>query len=80
MSLRTANLLTLGGFSVLYYGIMGILMAINVPANSHAQKLAILILGVVALAGLAGLSIGRLAKVNDGGDRGDPATPRIADP
>jgi hypothetical protein len=28
------------------------------------------------LAGLAGLSVGRLAEVNDGGNHGDPATPR----
>jgi hypothetical protein len=80
MSLRTANFLTLGGFSVLYCGIMGILMAINVPADSHARKLAALVLGLVALAGLTVMSVGRLMKVDGGGDRRDPATPRIEDP
>jgi hypothetical protein len=79
MSLRTANLLTLGGFSVVYFGIMGIMVAINVPVATHAQKLAILVLGGVALVGLAGMSVGRLAKVN-GGDCGDRAMPRIGDP
>jgi len=76
MSLRTANFLTLGGFSVLYCGIM----AINVPADSHARKLAALVLGLVALAGLTVMSVGRLMKVDGGGDRRDPATPRIEDP
>jgi len=55
-------------------------MAINVPADSHARKLAALVLGLVALAGLTVMSVGRLMKVDGGGDRRDPATPRIEDP
>ena len=42
MSLRTANLLTIGGFCTLYFGLMGILMAINVPVSSDARKPALL--------------------------------------
>ena len=53
MSLRTANLLTIGGFCTLYFGLMGILMAINVPVSSDARKPAVLVLGALALAGLA---------------------------
>ena len=34
MSLRKANLLTLGGFCALYIGLTSILMAINVPVIS----------------------------------------------
>lgn len=77
MSLRTANLLTLAGFSVLYCGLMGILLAINVPVESGVQKLAALSLGVLALAGLAVMSVGRLAKVDDGGDDGNLPPSRI---
>jgi hypothetical protein len=65
MSLRTANLLTLGGFCTLYFGLMGILMAINVPAGSDARKPTLLVLGAIALAGLVAMSVGRLAKVDD---------------
>jgi hypothetical protein len=72
MSVRTANLLTLGGFCALYFGLMGILMAINVPVSSYARTLALLVLGAIALAGLAVLSVGRLAKVDDRGDGGYP--------
>ena len=58
MSLRTANLLTIGGFCTLYFGLMGILMAINVPVSSDARKPAVLVLGALALAGLAVMSVG----------------------
>ena len=70
MSLRTANLLTLGGFCALYFGLMGILMAINVPVSSDARKPAVLVLGALALAGLAVMSVGRLTKVDDRSDGG----------
>jgi hypothetical protein len=52
MSLRTANLRTLGGFCTLYFGLMGILMAINVPVSSNTRKPALLVLGAIALVGL----------------------------
>jgi hypothetical protein len=80
MSLRTANLLTLGGFCALYFGLMGILMAINVPVSSDARKPAVLVLGAIALAGLAVMSIGRLAKVDDRSDGGYPPIRRIGNP
>jgi hypothetical protein len=79
MSLRTANLLTLGGFCVLYFGLMGILMAINVPVGSDARKPVVLVLGALALAGLAVMSVGRLTKVDDRSDGGDPRIRRIGD-
>ncbi len=72
MSLRVANLLTLGGFCALYFGFMGVLMAINVPVSSEARQPAMLVLGVIALAGLAVMSVGRLAKVDDRNDGGYP--------
>lgn len=72
MSLRTANLLTLGGFCVLYFGLMGILMAINVPVSSDERKPALLVLGAIALVGLAVMSVGRVAKVDDSSDGGYP--------
>jgi hypothetical protein len=72
MSLRTANLLTLGGFCTLYFGLMGILMAINVPVSSDARKPALLVLGAIALVGLAVMSVGRVAKVDDSSDGGYP--------
>jgi hypothetical protein len=52
---------------------MGILMAINVPVGSYARKSAVLVLGAIALAGLAVLSVGRLAKADDRSD-GYPPT------
>ncbi len=64
MSLRTANLLTLWGFCALYFGPMGILMAINVPVSSDARRPAVLVLGAIALAGLAIMSLGRLTKAD----------------
>jgi hypothetical protein len=72
MSLRTANLLTLGGFCALYFGLMGILMAINVPVSSDARKPTLLVFGAIALAGLAAMSVGRLTKVDDRSDGGYP--------
>lgn len=57
---------------------MGSLLAINVPVDSHAQKLAILFLGPIAWIGLAVMSVGRLTKVDS--DGGASATPRIGDP
>ena len=80
MSLRTANLLTIGGFCTLYFGLMGILMAINVPVSSDARKPAVLILGALALAGLAVTSVGRLTKVDDRSDGGDSPIRGIRNP
>ncbi len=70
MSLRTANLLTLWGFCALYFGLMGILMAINVPVSSDTRRPAALILGAIALTGLVVMSVGRLTKVDGGSDGG----------
>ena len=80
MSLRTANLLTIGGFCTLYFGLMGILMAINVPVSSDARKTAVLVLGALALAGLAVTSVGRLTKVDDRSDGGDSPIRGIRNP
>jgi hypothetical protein len=66
MSLRKANQLTLSGFCALYIGLMGILMAINVPAISGFRKPVILVLSAIALAGLATMLIGRLSKADEG--------------
>ena len=62
MSLRKANQLTLSGFCALYIGLMGILMAINVPVISGFRRPVILVLSAIALAGVALMLIGRLAK------------------
>jgi hypothetical protein len=72
MSLRRANLLTLSGFCALYFGLMGILMAINVPVSSDARRPAVLVLGAIALAGLVVMSLGRLTKADDRSDGGYP--------
>jgi hypothetical protein len=56
---------------------MGILMAINVPVDSDARKPAVLVLGAIALAGLALLLVGRLTKADDRSDGGYPPIPRI---
>ena len=80
MSLRTANLLTIGGFCTLYFGLMGILMAINVPVSSDARKPAVLTLRALALAGLAVMSVGRLTKVDDRSDGGDSPIRGIRNP
>ena len=70
MSLRKANQLTLGGFCAFYTGLMGILMAINVPVISGFRRPAVLLLGAIALAGLAAMLIGRLTKVDES-EQGD---------
>ena len=80
MSLRTANLLTIGGFCTLYFGLMGILMAINVPVSSDARKPAVLVLGALALAGLAVMVVGKLTKVDDRSDGGDSPIRGIRNP
>lgn len=72
MSLRTANLLALWGFCALYFGLMGILLAINVPVSSDARRSAVLALGAIAFAGLVVMSVGRLTKADDHGDGGYP--------
>jgi len=65
MSLRKANQLTLSGFCALYIGLMGILMAINVPVISGFRRPVVLILSAIALAGVALMLIGRLAKADE---------------
>ena len=65
MSLRKANQLTLGGFYAFYIGLMGILMAINVPVISGFCRPAVLVLGAIALVGLAAMLVGRLAKADE---------------
>jgi hypothetical protein len=65
MSLRKANQLTLGGFCAFYIGFMGTLMAINVPVISGFRGPVVLVLGAIALAGLAAMLIGRLTKVDE---------------
>ncbi len=65
MSLRKANQLTLSGFCALYIGLMGIFMAINVPVISGFRRPVVLILSAIALAGVALMLIGRLAKADE---------------
>jgi hypothetical protein len=66
MSLRKANQLTLWGFCALYIGLMGILMAVNVPVISGFRRPVVLVLSAIALAGLAMMLIGRLVKADEG--------------
>ena len=70
MSLRKANQLTLSGFCALYIGLMGILMAINVPVISGFRRPVVLILSAIALAGLTAMLIGRLTKADES-EQGD---------
>ena len=65
MSLRKANQLTLWGFCAFYLGLMGILMAINVPIISGFRRPVVLVLGAIALAGLGVMLIGRLTKADE---------------
>ena len=68
MTIHQAGQLTLWGFSVLYVGVMGLLVAINAPAISSYWKPAALGLGSIALGGLAVMLTGALIKV-DGRDQ-----------
>jgi hypothetical protein len=70
ISLRKANLLTLGGFCALYIGLMGILMAINVPVISGFRRPVTLVLSAIALAGLTAMLIARLTKADES-EQGD---------
>jgi hypothetical protein len=65
ISLHKANLLTLWGFCALYIGLMGILMAVNVPVISGVRRPVVLVLSAIALAGLTAMLIGRMAKVDE---------------
>jgi len=65
MTLRKANQLTLWGFCAFYIGLMGTLMAINVPVISGFRGPVVLVLGAIALAGLAVMLIGRLTKTDE---------------
>ena len=65
MSLRKANQLALWGFCASYIGLMGLLVAINAPFISGFRRPVVLVLGAIALAGLAVMLIGRLTKVDE---------------
>ena len=65
MSLRKANQLTLSGFCAFYIGLMGILMAINVPVISGFRRPVLLVPSAIALAGIALMLISRLTKVDE---------------
>jgi hypothetical protein len=75
MSLRNANLLTLWGFCALYIGLMGILVAINVPVISDSWRPVVWVLSAIAFAGLAATLIGRLTKAGES-EEGDAAANR----
>jgi len=53
---------------------MGLLMAINVPFISGFRRPVVLVLGAIALAGLAVMLIGRLSKVDESDEE---AAPRV---
>jgi FtsH-binding integral membrane protein len=72
MTFRKANQLTLWGFCAFYIGLMGTLMAINVPVISGFRGPVVLVLGATALAGLALMLIGRLTKTDEREDEGVP--------
>ena len=65
MSLRKANQLTLSGFCAFYIGLMGTLIAINVPAISGFRMPVVLVLGALASAGVALMLVGRLTKADE---------------
>jgi FtsH-binding integral membrane protein len=65
MSLRKANQLTQSGICAFYIGLMGILMAINVPVISGFRRPVLLVFSAIALAGVALMLIGRLTKVDE---------------
>lgn len=68
MSPHKANQLTLGGFGALYIGCMGTLLAVNAPAIVDYREPVLLFLSAMALAGLAVMLVGRLAKVDENSD------------
>jgi hypothetical protein len=72
MSLRTANLLTLGAFCTLYFGLKGILMAINVPVCSDARETGPAGPRADCVGGPCGDAVGRVAKVDDSSDGSYP--------
>jgi hypothetical protein len=55
---------------------MGILMAINVPVISGFRRPAVLLLGAIALAGLAAMLVGRLTKADKSEERDAPVANR----
>ena len=61
---RPTNL-TLWGFSVLYAGVMGMLVAVNAPAIASFWKPTALTLGGMALVGLVAMLIGMLIRVDE---------------
>jgi hypothetical protein len=65
MSVRKANQLTLSGFCAFYIGLMGILIAINVPVISGFRRPVVLVLSALALAGVALMLVGGLTKVDE---------------
>src|SRR5260370_37719866 len=69
MSLSKANLLTLWGFCTLDIGLLGTLIAVNVPVISGFRIPVVLVLSAIALAGLTAVVIRRMAIVGGGGTR-----------
>ena len=65
MTIHRAGELTLWGFSVLYVGVMGMLVAVNAPAVSSFWKPAALTLGGIALGGLVAMLVGMLIRVDE---------------
>jgi hypothetical protein len=65
MSVRKANQLTLSGFCAFHIGLMGILIAINVPVISGFRRPVVLVLSALALAGVALMLVGGLTKVDE---------------
>ena len=65
MSIHRAGQLTMWGFSVLYAGTMGILVAVNAPALASFWKPAVLALSAIALSGLIAMLVGMLIRVDE---------------
>jgi xanthine/uracil permease len=65
MSVHRAGQLTLLGSSVLYAGVMGMLVAVNAPAVSSFWKPIVIALGAIALAGLVTMLVGMLIRVDE---------------
>jgi hypothetical protein len=65
MSSHRASQLTLWGFSVLYTGLMGILVAANAPAVSRFWKPTVLALSAIVFVGLVVMLAGRLIRMDE---------------
>jgi hypothetical protein len=62
MSFARRTSLTRSGFCAFYIGLMGILMAINVPVISGFRRPVVLVLSAIALAGLTAMLIAEWPK------------------